>query len=379
MAGLNDDVEDGLDVNHDDLIVPPAPDTPVRKLDIITPVDNPIPTHVITANDLFGPILLPGELPNISAQINLISDRSAKLIDLKEIECEIANRASVCQEDARMIDERYGGLLTDELPIGTYSVIPSRSNYDHVLHHIRRIISTESIDISNAVSIVDDTYTAFRSFCDQLTIVYIPMINSQLGLIKGSLQGDMDKISVSGNVVYPCDDSFLNVLRDPIQTLVTRWPRVNISVTSAPTTAHQWSRKDYDAFTQSLQNIAYLIDNLSMSFFISRIIDGKQFTMIMEYDRPVIEEYIKTINLADLLSIYTNPNTVSHYESLSSYIDMTINEYCELREHLSNPADYIKNIHQYIERHHYADDVIKYSIMMNYAMYSVITILSNHV
>lgn len=179
MAGLNDDVDEGLEDLEEDF----KPEE--INLDPITPNINsnqpePDPVILVTQNysnkegenkepsiqDLFGDAVIPGEIPNLNAEFVIIQQRSDSLDDFKTTSFAIGDRKSICQEDAKLLDALAPGFLNDETkPIGYFTKDNTKTFFDETVKDMNSYVYNENKEIDellkNHLTKLDKQYNDF--------------------------------------------------------------------------------------------------------------------------------------------------------------------------------------------------------------------------
>jgi hypothetical protein len=138
---LNDDVETGLTLPTEELVELPhvQSDTPPLTLQTAVPASTIIPE---STPDIMPPTP-PGQIPDLKAKFDLISDKAHHLVDLKEVESMLLDQKTISQESAQVVDDYFGGLFTPRLPKASFTVTPSLTNYSYVVRYAKEALESE--------------------------------------------------------------------------------------------------------------------------------------------------------------------------------------------------------------------------------------------
>jgi hypothetical protein len=138
---LNDDVETGLTLPTEELIELPhvQSDTPPLTIQTAVPASSIIPE---STPDIM-PATAPGQIPDLKAKFDLISDKAHHLVDLKEVESMLLDQKTISQESAQVVDDYFGGLFSPRLPKASFTVTPSLTNYGCVVRYAKEVLERE--------------------------------------------------------------------------------------------------------------------------------------------------------------------------------------------------------------------------------------------
>lgn len=163
MAGLNDDVDEGLpsleelaelektisNIHEEPNVNSNQPQP--EKIILIANDLNQEPKSVIepSVNELFGDEIIPGEVPNLNAEFEIIEQRRNALDDFKSVALNIEEKKSVCQEDIKLLDSISPGFINDERPIGYFTKLPTKTYFEETIRDMNLHISKESISLES--------------------------------------------------------------------------------------------------------------------------------------------------------------------------------------------------------------------------------------
>lgn len=163
MAGLNDDVEEGLlsleeiaelekDISdiHEEPNVNPIQPQPDKIVLVANDLDEqPEEIKEPSAQELFGDSIIPGEVPNLNAEFEIVEQRRNALDDFKSVALDIESKQTVCQEDIKLLDSISPGFINEERPIGYFTKLPTKTYLKETLRDMKLHISKESISLES--------------------------------------------------------------------------------------------------------------------------------------------------------------------------------------------------------------------------------------
>jgi hypothetical protein len=206
------------DIWQDDLVVPPGDNEPSTNLEIITLVGGDFGRHeAVTDEELFGTNIVPGELPDIKANVIMVEEDKAKIANLKDLEATITTRGSVSRDDAIAVEDIFGGFVSGFHSLNCFSRAPSRVNYDQTsAYMVRRIAAEEEAGCDHITSMVKTAVEYAKSLSAKADDKLVGALVEQVDSLKNFIQDH--PLSVSHGV-FPMNGSFLNVLTAPIKEL----------------------------------------------------------------------------------------------------------------------------------------------------------------
>jgi hypothetical protein len=152
---LNDDVDHGLD-NVDDLVVKPDEinqGTP-SQVTIVTPEDNTKDLNPkVTPVDFFGKDAKVGEIPNFDATFKIVEENTAKTVDLKDIQEQLFNQATISQEEAAYFDQCFQGEVFKRINKKSFTHQPTRTNLSEVQRVMQEKVSLESFAVAKEIQV----------------------------------------------------------------------------------------------------------------------------------------------------------------------------------------------------------------------------------
>lgn len=255
MAGLNDDVDEGLPPEDEpdengvtlpratygrqvtqqpatlpDGVVPPNNNSgqpEPRKVTLITSDDlhaEEPNTNGPTAEELFGRDVVPGKLPNLKADFVVITQKRDSLTDLSQAAGDIRNKAVISQEDARTLDSIAPGLIHEDNPIEYYTQQPSQTNFRNTLTSVEKRLLLEKNELDTlfkrfVVTAVTEAANSFTDFDKNLK----PSLVASFNEIKISLDANLTDINEKSKSFLFNDRCTMNeLLNIPVADIETR-------------------------------------------------------------------------------------------------------------------------------------------------------------
>lgn len=104
-----------------------------------------------TIEDIFGPDIVPNEIPNLDMKVVLMTEKQNTINDGESVAKNIVTQNSIAQEDMIAANAVLPGILNDEHQVGFYTEQPSRVGYGDALSRIKTKLD-EARDMQIAVS-----------------------------------------------------------------------------------------------------------------------------------------------------------------------------------------------------------------------------------
>ena len=163
MAGLNDDVEEGLisleeetDLTIvDDVLTnqtnPSQPD-PDNIIFLNKDTADSVDESTVNITELFGDSLVPGELPNLNAEFELIEQKRNTVNDYEETSKIITGRNSISQEDAKLLNSIVPGFINDNRPLEYFTKNTTRTYFNESIVAMENVINSENNNLDEMLS-----------------------------------------------------------------------------------------------------------------------------------------------------------------------------------------------------------------------------------
>lgn len=206
------------DIWQDDLVVPPGDTEPSVDLQIVTPVDQHVGRHdQMSDEDLFGANIVPGQLPDIKANIAMVEEDKVKVANLKDLEATITTRGAVSRDDAIAVEEIFGDFITQFHSPSAFSRAPSRVNYDQTnTYMVRRIAAEEETASDHVATTVKMSAEFAKELAARAETKLIPALLEQIGSIRECMT---EHPVNTAEAVIPMSGAFINVLTTQLRDL----------------------------------------------------------------------------------------------------------------------------------------------------------------
>lgn len=219
-AGVLDDIQTSEDDEGFDFVEPKQSNPNPPNIDIVVPdKENKLEEdRPPTAEELFGPNVQPGEVPNVEAEFKVINDQQAKIVNLEEVESAIIGSDGISKESAEHFNQYFPGFL-DKIPLNRFSKLPTKVHYGDFLQYSKEAIDIAKSEVVNMSSeFIISISSAVEAYEDYLEDKAVPYIKNQLEVIN-TTYGDFirginaeSKILVPVTKIKPDEDSEENTI-----------------------------------------------------------------------------------------------------------------------------------------------------------------------
>lgn len=211
---LNSDVTDDLDDTVVDNEIVQGPDA-VNANQVPVTITSAAAVKDEEPTELSEAALQQIAAGNIS--FKTVEDNVTKVTSLGEIESEILAADGVSSKDAEVVQEAFGSLITEDLPIGTYTSAPSKVNLSHVAKYMRSQIATEEAStLDKYDSFIKNGLADATKTVERLTNVYAPDILELANEVRKHIAANEGAYTTSKNAVVLFNTAdgaeFLNLL-----------------------------------------------------------------------------------------------------------------------------------------------------------------------
>ncbi len=246
MAGLNDDVDEGLPALEEDVV-----DVNLQTNEIDIPTTNPSQPEpeavtLITndfaddvnfrepeISDLFGIGVIPGEIPNFNGEFEFIRRQRDNLVDFVNTTSNVQRKKSISQEDARILNAIIPGFVNDNRPLGFYTKDDSQTFLEESKVVMENMINNEETQINeNLKNHINNLITHYNTLITLFNTGFKDKLNKQSLEIKNLLE----------NVIIFNDDIFHKYFNDKmnfgdfVQTPINE---INVDIISERTNVRQ--------------------------------------------------------------------------------------------------------------------------------------------
>ena len=215
---LNADVTDDLDDT-------PVDDEIIQGPDAVNANQKPITITAVTKETPKEPTeLTEAALKQIAAgdiSFKIVEGNVAKVTSLGEIESNILAADGVSTKDAEIVQEAFGSLITESMPLGAYTGSVTRVNFKHVIGYMQSQIALEEAStVDKFKDFIDNGLADAIKTIDRLTEVYAPDVLSLANDVREHIASKVDAYTTSKNavVLFNTTDgsAFLNLLTSNI-------------------------------------------------------------------------------------------------------------------------------------------------------------------
>lgn len=303
----------------------PAHESETSNLNIVTSTDPELPTKEISEEELFGPNLEEGKLPDFNATFKVIDEGRLKIIDLKEIEADILGQESICQEDINKISSLIDNFLGPKLSLEEFTKKPSKANFEKTCFSLRKRISAEELNFSNSLSnYFSEPEESVKSFVTFIQETFIPSTKEQVLYFQSQYREILDNIFDSKNVVLLLKNQSVNILNTPIEDIVLE--------TDLKDLVQDFSKETkLDAATylnKALTALKSLL-NGKLNRFLLTTIEGK--SEISHSHDVMIQD---KVTIGDLVVLYQNMLMVNGLDFISEKVTKAYEDYNRVKQEI---------------------------------------------
>ena len=125
MAGLNDDVDDGLEPTYVEPHDENPESSPAPNIILMNKVGKSSKAdsdpNAVKPSQLFGGPIIPNELPNLNAEFAIITDTANTISDNRALKDSLKQSCSICKEDAQLVNGVVPDFINEDRPINTFT------------------------------------------------------------------------------------------------------------------------------------------------------------------------------------------------------------------------------------------------------------------
>ena len=235
MAGLNDDVDEGLPALEEDVV------DVNEQTDIIDiPTSNPSQPEpepiILIANDtadelgfrepstvdLFGLGVIAGEVPNFKGEFEIIRQTRDSLVDFEEVSKNIHSKRSISQEDARLLDAIIPGFISEDRLLQYYTKEDSQTYLEESKVVMDNIIKSKKLEIDERLkNHIDNLINRYN----HLIVLYKTEFQDKLTQQSNEIKNLLENVVIFNDNVFHKyfkeDIIFGDVISSPINDLNT--------------------------------------------------------------------------------------------------------------------------------------------------------------
>ena len=203
MAGLNDDVEEGLvsleyetDLTIvEDVFTPeinPSQPEPDEILFLRKDTADSVSERVVSVTEIFGNGLVPGELPNLNAEFELIEQRRTTINDYEETSNIITGNKSISQEDAKLLDAIVPGFINDDRPLGYFTKDSTKTFFNESVGIMNKTIDLEKDKVNELIKEhLNNLSQHYNTLITGFDVKLKPILVEQTKCIKNLLENEI--------------------------------------------------------------------------------------------------------------------------------------------------------------------------------------------
>lgn len=280
----------------------------------------------------------------VTADINLTNlvDNYNSLCEKKSIQEEIVSTENICRNEAILINEVFGNLITPSLSLEEFTTFGSKTNYQFTLRHMEKTISKEEGEFINNYNLfLNNILKDVNSALEKLIEDYHPVLQDKIGNLKYHNSSICDKFNTNKNLVIPYGDGFSNI--------------VNIDLFQLDPDLIKLSINNRDSFKKTVILFRQLLDVKEINSFIDVLGTG-DFGILDKDNSGLIE---RSITISDLAKLVSESNVENIAANLLKEIQNTINDINNIKkvgEEFSNDFEAIKL--NFIEIKQYSNEMI---------------------
>jgi len=237
MAGLNDDVDEGLPALEEDVV------DVNEQTDIIDiPTSNPSQPEpdpiILIANDtadelgfkepstidLFGLGVIAGEVPNFKGEFEIIRQSRDSLVDFEETALSVYKKQSISQEDARLLDAIIPGLISEDRLLQYYTKEDSQTFLEESKVVMDNIIKSKKLEIDERLkNHIDNLINRYN----RLIVLYKTEFQNKLTQQSNEIKNLLENVVIFNDDVFhkyfKDEVNFGDVISSPINELNTEY------------------------------------------------------------------------------------------------------------------------------------------------------------
>lgn len=202
MAGLNDDVDDGLEPTYVEPHDENPESSPAPNIILMNKVGKSSKAdsdpNAVKPSQLFGGPIIPNELPNLNAEFAIITDTANTISDNRALKDSLKQSCSICKEDAQLVNGVVPDFINEDRPINTFTDTKSKVGLKETLNALDTQFEVDVEKLRSAIETSTKTLIeCFKRNNDNVDAVitqaltkYQPLLAKMIVLIDGGEGGD---------------------------------------------------------------------------------------------------------------------------------------------------------------------------------------------
>lgn len=150
----------------------------------------------------------------VGADINLVSlvDGFNDLCEKKDMQKDILSVENISRNDALLIHNVFGNLLSEKLSLEEFTTFNSKTNYSYILRYMNTTISKEEESfINNRKVFLNETLDDVKVVLEKIKEEYVIKILETVGDLKSNYGDIYNNLTSNKDLVIPYNDGFNNI------------------------------------------------------------------------------------------------------------------------------------------------------------------------
>lgn len=290
------------------------------------PVQDPLLNRVVTAD----------------ANLTSLIDNYNSLCEKKGIQEEIVSTETICRNEAILVNEVFGNLITPNLSLEEFTTFSSKTNYQFTLRHMEKSISKEKGEFVNTYNMfLNDILKDVGSVLEKLLEDYCPVLQDKITNLKYHNSTICDKFNSNKNLVIPYNDGFNNIINIDLYELDPDLIKLNIN--------------NRDSFKKTVILFRQLLNIKEINSFIDILSNG-DFSILDKESSGLAQ---RSITISDLAKLITESNIENITGNLLKEIQNTINDIEGIKKVNMEPSEEFESMKlKFIEIKQYSNEMI---------------------
>lgn len=162
--------------------------------------------------------LTPGSielLPDMDVKVTVISDKAAKVIDLKKVDEMIAGESVMSSQLASYANEALDNRLFDHIPKASFTVTPTKTNLSAVQKLVKNSLAREEAELRSQYNdFLLELLDCIKDTAEEQEELYLNKLSESLALIVGTATQQYEKIFEYKDTVLPfTENRFIDIAK----------------------------------------------------------------------------------------------------------------------------------------------------------------------